>query len=331
MPTHNIVSLSGGKDSVATGLVAEALEVPNLQGVFADTGHEHELTYEYIHYLETVFSFPIRRVKADFTEQIARKRRYVEVTWRKQDVPESIVLAALDVLHPTGIPFLDLCIWKGRFPSTKSRFCTEELKRNPIIEQVFIPLMTPGNMVISWQGVRADESIDRRFLPECDEVGGGLFNYRPILKWDVAAVFEAHRYAGIKPNPLYLQGAGRVGCMPCVNCGKDELREIGARWPKEVARVREWERLVSLASKRGSSTFFTATNDPTVHKRDDVDFKTHGIDRMIEWANTTRGGREFDMLKMLDRADAPNKCASAYGLCETYQKIPVSLIDDAVA
>ncbi|MNE80474.1 hypothetical protein D3C81_2274660 [compost metagenome] len=52
---------------------------------------------------------------------------------------------------------------------------------------------------------------------------------------------------------------------------------------------------------------------------------------MIEWANTMRGGREFDMLKMIDRLDAPTKCASAYGLCETYQKIPVSLLEDDAA
>lgn len=327
MASHNFVSLSGGKDSVATGLVARELEVPNLSGVFADTGHEHQQTYDYVHYLEEVIGFPIHWVRADFSEQIARKRLLVETKWRDQGVPESIVLAALEVLHPTGNPFLDLCLWKGRFPSTKARFCTQELKRDPIIEQVFMPLMRPENMIISWQGVRADESLDRRYLAECDEVGGGLFNYRPLLKWDIAAVFEAHRVAGIKPNPLYLQGAGRVGCMPCVNAAKDELREIGARWPDEVARVREWERLVSLASKRGSSTFFTATNDPTVNKRDNIDFKTHGIDRMIDWANTSRGGREFDLFNMIERSDSPSKCASAYGLCEPYQKIPAELLD----
>ncbi|MGU4122019.1 phosphoadenosine phosphosulfate reductase domain-containing protein [Pseudomonas aeruginosa] len=55
---HNIVSVSGGKDSTATLLVAMAHQVPHLRGVFADTGneheHEHELTLEYIDYLEQV-------------------------------------------------------------------------------------------------------------------------------------------------------------------------------------------------------------------------------------------------------------------------------------
>lgn len=316
MAEHNIVSMSGGKDSTATLLVARELEVPNLSAVFADTGHEHPATYDYVHYLAEATGVPIQWVKADFAGQIAGKRKFIETKWREQGVPEAVVVGALEVLHPTGNPFLDMCLWKGRFPSTKARFCTDELKRNPIIEQVFMPLMDGNNMILSWQGVRADESLNRRYLPECDEVGGGLFNYRPILKWPVAAVFEAHRAVGIKPNPLYLQGCNRVGCMPCINCSKDELREIAPRWPEEVARVREWERLVSIANKRGSSTFFTATNDPTVQAGDDITAATHGIDRMIDWANTARGGRQFDMVDLIARTDSQRSCSSAYGLCE---------------
>lgn len=326
MTQHNIVSISGGKDSTATLLVAIELEVPNLKAVMADTGHEHQATYDYVEYLSDATGVAIELVKADFTEHIARKRTFVEVKWREQGVPQSIIEDALSVLHPTGNPFLDMCLWKGRFPSSQTRFCTTELKRNPIIEQVYMPLMDGESMILSWQGVRADESLARRFLTECDEVGGGLFNYRPILRWDVASVFEAHRAAGIRPNPLYLQGAGRVGCMPCVNCAKDELRHIGDRWLHEVARVREWERLVSLASKRGSATFFTATNDPTVSKSDLIDYKTHGIDRMIEWSRTDRGGRQVNLIEWLDRDEGLKACSSAYGLCDTYELIPAELL-----
>lgn len=313
MSQKNIVSVSGGKDSTATLLVALAQDADPV-GVFADTGHEHPATYDYVRYLADATGVPIRWVRPDFSAQIARKRDFVDTKWREQGVPDSVVDDALSVLHPTGNPFLDLCLWKGRFPSSQSRFCTEELKRNPIIEQVLLPLMDRGDMILSWQGVRADESPARRYLPECDEVGGGLFNYRPILRWDVAAVFEAHRYMGIEPNPLYRQGMTRVGCMPCVNCRKDELAEIGQRFPEEVARVREWERLVSMASKRGSTTFFTATNDPTVAANDNIQSDTHGIDRMVDWARTTRGGRQYDLIARIPAND--NKCSSAYGLCE---------------
>lgn len=162
MPQHNIVSISGGKDSAATLLVALALEAPNLQAVFADTGHEHEETYKYVHYLAEATGVPIRWVRADFTEQLARKRTFVAAAWREHGVPEDVVLAALEILQPTGNPFLELCLWTGRFPSSKARFCTEELKRNPIFEQVFMPLMDRESMIVSWQGVRADSPVFAR-------------------------------------------------------------------------------------------------------------------------------------------------------------------------
>ncbi|MCS4314470.1 3'-phosphoadenosine 5'-phosphosulfate sulfotransferase (PAPS reductase)/FAD synthetase [Pseudomonas sp. BIGb0381] len=318
MTTHNIISLSGGKDSTATLLVAIALEAPNLQAVFADTGNEHQQTHEYLDYLEQATRTKITRVRADFTQRIEGKRRFIESKWRAQGIAEEVVLAALDVLQPTGNPFLDLCIWKGRFPSRKAQFCTMELKRDPMFEQVVMPLMDAGDMTLSWQGVRAEESLNRRYLPECDEVGGGLFNYRPILKWDIPAVFEAHRYMGIKPNPLYSQGMGRVGCMPCINCRKDELREIALRFPEAIDRIDRWERTVQQASKRGAATFFAGSN--AKHPKGTIADMTAievmeiaSIRQAVEWSKTARGGIQYDLLIATDAS----ACSSAYGLCES--------------
>jgi 3'-phosphoadenosine 5'-phosphosulfate sulfotransferase (PAPS reductase)/FAD synthetase len=317
MNTHNIISVSGGKDSTATLLVAIALEAQNLKAVFADTGNEHDQTYQYLDYLEQATGVTITKVKANFSRQIAGKRLFIETKWREQGIAESVVLAALDVLVPTGNPFLDLCIWKGRFPSRKAQFCTMELKRDPMLEQVIMPMMDKGDMLISWQGVRADESLNRRYLPECDEVGGGLFNYRPILKWDIPAVFEAHRYMGIKPNPLYSQGMGRVGCMPCINCRKDELRQIAVRFPEVVDRIDRWERTVQQASKCGAATFFAGSN--AKHPKGSIAGMTAievmeiaSIRQAVEWSKTARGGIQYDLMITTD----DKACASAYGLCD---------------
>ncbi|EPM66403.1 gp57 [Pseudomonas syringae pv. theae ICMP 3923] len=318
MSTQNIVSVSGGKDSTATLLVAIALDTPNLQAVFADTGNEHEQTYEYLDYLALATGVTITRVKADFTQRIEGKRRFIETKWREQGIDEAVVQAALGVLKPTGNPFLDLCIWKGRFPSRKAQFCTMELKRDPMLEQVVLPLLGNGDMIMSWQGVRADESINRRYLPECDEVGGGLFNYRPILKWDIPAVFEAHRYMGIKPNPLYSQGMGRVGCMPCINCRKDELREIALRFPEVIDRIDRWERITQQASKRGAATFFAGSN--AKHPKGSIAnmsavevMEIASIRQAVEWSKTARGGIQYDLMIATDAT----VCSSAYGLCDS--------------
>lgn len=298
--TINVVSVSGGKDSTATLLLAIAKEVDNLQAVFADTGNEHPITYDYIDYLENTLGTNITRVKADFSEHINRKREFTLKKWSLSGIPESLIEEAYNVLQPTGIPFIDLCLWKGRFPSACAQYCTTELKINPIFEQILMPLMVHNRMILSWQGVRKEESIRRRYLPECQEVGAGLFHYRPILNWSIESVFEAHHYMNVKPNPLYLQGMTRVGCMPCINCNKNELLEISKRFPEAIDRIRTWEALVSKTSKHNSATFFIS------------DYRGHGIDEYVAWSKTSKGGNQYDLFRVDDHLS----CSSAYGLCE---------------
>lgn len=314
----NIVSVSGGKDSTALLLLALERQAENLSAVFADTGNEHDLTYEYVRYLEEATGIRIQWVKADFSEQIeAKRQRLLRIAAGEQDkhgiyrhTPESAKRAA-DSLRATGNPFLDLCIWKGRFPSTTRRFCSEELKRNVILEQVMFPLLDAGNMVYSWQGVRADESPARANLPEIDEVGGGLWNYRPILKWTVDDVFAMHKKHGIKPNPLYSMGMGRVGCMPCINARKDELLEIARRFPDVIDRIDQWELVVAKVSKRCAiDDTIEATFFPSPEKN--AGKRMNGIRNMVEWSKTARGGDQYDFLRTGEAA----ACSSIYGLCE---------------
>ena len=309
---HNIISVSGGKDSTALLLLAIERGTENMQAVFADTGNEHQQTYDYVQYLsESVF--PIRRVVADFSHRIAAKREYVLTKWAEKGVALADIDRASAALIPTGNPFLDLCIWKGRFPSSQAAFCSEELKRNPIIHQVQNPLLDAGDDVVSWQGVRRDESLRRSTLPErelksrCDETGVELWNYRPILDWTVGDVFAMHDKHGVKKNPLYSQGMGRVGCMPCINCRKDELLEISKRFPEAIDRIRRWEDAVKAASKRNGATFFSAPSS------DNEWAAQQTIDKRVEWAKTSRGGAQYDMLRMDSDGQA---CTSIYGLCE---------------
>lgn len=312
MTENNIVSVSGGKDSTAMLLLAIERNVENLHAVFADTGNEHEQTYDYVRYLEQATGISIRWVKADFSERIAKKKDYVLTKWEGKGVPQADIDIAASSLVPTGNPFLDLCIWKGRFPSTMAAFCSEELKRNPIINQVQKPLLEVGEDVISWQGVRRDESKNRRFLNENElklthESGGELWNYRPILDWTAEDCFAMHKKHGINHNPLYEQGMGRVGCMPCINCRKDELLEISKRFPEAIDRIRQWEDAVKMASKRKGATFFAAPSDDPEWSAQQT------IDVFVEWSKTSRGGTQYDLLRVQN--DGP-LCTSIYGLCE---------------
>ena len=314
---HNIISVSGGKDSTALLLLAIERQAENMQAVFADTGNEHEQTYDYVRYLERATGVSIRWVKADFTARIAGKREYVLTKWSGKGVAQADIDRAAAALVPTGNPFLDLCIWKGRFPSSKAAFCSEELKRNPIINQVQHPILEAGNDIQSWQGVRRDESLRRSTLPERNlklthDNGAELWNYRPILDWTAEDTFTMHRKHGIKHNPLYEQGMGRVGCMPCINCRKDELLEISKRFPDAIDRIREWEAAVGAASKRAYSTFFNLESLGPGKEAIEY-YAAENIDAVVQWSKTSRGGKQFDFLRIEN--DGPS-CSSIYGLCE---------------
>ncbi|OTQ80491.1 hypothetical protein B6D23_01600 [Gilliamella sp. N-W3] len=324
--TINVVLISGGKDSTAVGLLAKNANVERLN-VFADTGHEHSITYEYVKYLSEILG-EIHQVRADLSKDIERKRQYITDHWQdnlisrygfSKERATAAVKRALDILHPTGNPFLDLCMLKGRFPSTKARFCSTILKHDAVKHQIIDRLLDRYEEVIIWQGVRAQESPARANLPvwETDaDNTPGLHVYRPILNWSHDQVFSFAKQNGVKPNPLYLQGFSRVGCMPCIHARKSELREIFLRYPYEVARVEAWERLVSLCSPRGCSTFFISTIDPCNSEKNNsnVSTESHGIRTVKNWALTTRGGRQFDLLAGINESAT---CNSVYaGICE---------------
>ncbi|MBU1040251.1 MAG: phosphoadenosine phosphosulfate reductase family protein [Proteobacteria bacterium] len=308
MSRIDVVSTSGGKDSTAAYLECLERTGGDFLAVFADTGNEHPAVYEYLAELPRRTGGPeIRTVRADFSGRIEKRRAWLQsdAAERRGWKPEQIA-RALDALHPSGTPFLDACLWKGLFPSRKRQFCTEFLKRAPILTEVQEPLILAGHEVWSWQGVRADESLNRSKYaesapsPELE----GLTDYRPLLTWTVQDVVAMHHRHGIPLNPLYSQGFGRVGCFPCINANKAELRLIAREHTWAIDKIREWEVLVRKASKGQLATFFHQSHTSATTPQQ--------IDGVARWSMTRRGGKTFDLM-----AHMPSPtCVLAGGLCE---------------
>ena len=311
---HHCISMSGGKDSTATALLALEQHAPSdCSLLFADTGHEHELTYEYLEYLADALGLPVITVKADFTEELKRKARITPDLWAGKGVSAEVIASAVEVFsNPTGIPFLDLCILRGRFPSPRSRFCTYDLKVLPLVTWQLAKINElHGSPLISWQGIRADESLSRRDLLSADYRGAGIVNYRPILSWSADDVFASLAAADIKPNPLYKMGFSRVGCMPCIMSRKGDIREVAARFPEVIERLDQWEHVLMACNKTGYSSFFMPKDGKLHHTP--KEFQAAGnIHEIVRWANTSHGGRQFG----LPLEDDVRGCSSAYGLCE---------------
>lgn len=229
-----IVSFSGGKDSHAC-LVESVKKYGSdkVEAVFCDTGWEHQDTYEHI------------------TNVCASLEVKLTVLKSKYDM-------------------VSLAAYKKRFPSTKTRFCTSELKIKPMIDYV----LSLNESCIIIQGIRADESATRSKMDEecmyfksyfqanakgkkesyrrkdvltwCSKYDASVL--RPIFKWTAQRVIDCILEAGQTPNPLYYIGFSRVGCFPCIMCRHSEMREI---------MKDEWalNRLLDAEKKIGRSFF----------------------------------------------------------------------------
>lgn len=341
------VSVSGGKDSTATYCMAlDKLGPTGFRAIAADTGNEHPATYQQVNRLHEWTGGPqVEWVRADLTARIQRKRDFIAANWSKPNgrgagpvEPSRIerALAALDdrLAHPERAnPYLDMCLWKGRFPSRKAQFCTETLKIEPI-QAAQADLLRAGRVIVSWQGVRAAESFERSQLPKiqrlneetiCGEpVPGQMWTYRPLLEVDsVDEVFAIGARHGVPRNPLYDWGLKRVGCFPCVNCAKAELALVGRRAPDQIDRLEDWEERVSVVSRRSDqATFFRVSNDPVLASEMayqaalgtplKISAKEHGIRRMVEWAKSAKGGRQRTLFDEPPESPACNE----WGMCE---------------
>lgn len=202
-----VVSLSGGKDSVALWLWARRVGL-NPRAVYVDTRWEWSGHYAYLDSIESLIG-PFTRVHADET--------FAEVTKRKRS-----------------------------FPSRVRKWCTEILKIVPFTRELNRIRDETGQDVRVLLGIRREESakrLDPVQTPErewseeydCEVV-------RPILDWTVADVAREHHLANVPMHPLYHKGANRVGCWPCVNAAKPELKLLGELSPDRVTEIRELER-----------------------------------------------------------------------------------------
>lgn len=265
----HIVCFSGGKDSTALVLWAKE-NLAEFTTVFCDTGWEHAITYAYV-------------------EEINRKvLRHSLLTLKSEKFPNG---------------FLDSCLYHHRVASAKARFCTEDLKVRPMIAY----LKTIDDEVTVYQGIRADESASRAKMPMrqwSDDYDAWIV--RPLLNWTAEMCFRFMKQHHIEPNPLYLMGAGRVGCFPCIMVNMRELKAYlsGPLGEELKRRVLELEQIVKRS-------FFEPTYIPDRFCTG-CDEKTG---KTFPWANDV-----FRYLESVDENQLPllpaRSCMSVYNLCE---------------
>lgn len=275
------VGVSGGKDSAAAllwMLRVSGVPASHIRASFCDTGNEHEWTYQHIAWL-------------------------------------SKHLHHVETIKP-ALGFFELALSKKRFPSTKARFCTEQLKI--WTSQDYIQrLKYEGWDVVAVSGVRADESADRARLPEWDFSGNLLcYSWRPLIRWTLADVLGFHEAHGVPLNPLYAIGAQRVGCWPCIMSRKSEIRTIALRFPERIDQIRAAELEFEKRYGRYSSFFPCQTVPERFRSKpytmpDGKLVMVATIDDVVRWSMTGDGAEG----SYLDQPQGePVSCNS--GFCE---------------
>jgi len=264
-----VASVSGGKDSAAMSLYLTELGIEH-DRVFCDTGWEHDLTYEYL--------------RGPLVEKLG------PITW----------------LEPKR-KMEELILHKRMFPSRMRRYCTQELKVRPLAQH-FKTRMDAGDDVVNAVGIRAAESESRSKMPEWEwQDGFDCEVWRPLLRWSEQDVIDIHHRHGLRPNPLYLKGAERVGCWPCIYARKDEIKLIADIDPARIVHLRVLEEKVS-AQANDTRAWFQDKSGGTG--------ETWPIDKAVAWSRTARGGKQFELFA----ADSRDAGCMRWGLCETTGK-----------
>lgn len=289
LPEHHrddlvIASVSGGKDSAA--LLVALLEAHiEFVAVFADTGWEAPETYEHLSTIERVLGVRIERV----------------------GVPGGMRKKILE---------------RAGFASRLQRWCTRELKLEPLDAFAHALGERHDRAVLQVVGVRANESEARALLSELEhDTRRDLTVWRPLLSWTVEDVLRAHHRAGLPMNPLYHRGHDRVGCFPCIFASKGEIRLWAEYAPESVAEVAALEReCESLRRERNAvepgryahemASFFQAREATRDAEGKRVYLPVH-VGEVVSWSRTDHGGKQLPLIR-----EVPDGGCFRWGMCE---------------
>jgi 3'-phosphoadenosine 5'-phosphosulfate sulfotransferase (PAPS reductase)/FAD synthetase len=296
-------SISGGKDSAAMSLFLKEQGIEHRR-VFFDTGWEHPDLYSYL--------------KDELPEAIGEIEFLTPPLPNLDEEQEALAVYFEELLGHSPSGMLRWIIYKGMFPSRIHRWCTQNLKMKTI--KAFMKsndFERPVNVV----GIRADESEARSKLPEREiSTSMDCMVWRPLIRWTVQDVIDIHHRHGLRPCKLYLQGAKRVGCWPCIFSRKSEVRYMAETDSSRVDLIRELEAAVQkIAAARHQKIIDEGgemkktLRPPTFFAGLGYGFTMPPIDKVVDWSKTSRGGKQYNFFREDEREPG---CLS-WGLCDS--------------
>ncbi|MDR3118102.1 MAG: DUF4007 family protein [Mediterranea sp.] len=214
-----IASFSGGKDSqVVLDLCVRSVPPSAFEVIYSDTGYE---------------------LPPSLTLYEEVKEHY------KNRFPQLKFFTARN--HETVLNYWD----KIGTPSDTHRWCCSVMKTAPLYRMLKIDGTNKQAHVLTFDGVRAEESNRRR---KYSRIGKGVkhdtvINAHPILEWNTTEIFLYLFRHHLPINKAYRWGKSRVGCIICpYSTGWDDMIS-NTLYKKELSPF--LSRIVDCAQKGG--------------------------------------------------------------------------------
>lgn len=238
-----VVSISGGKDSIATLLIAlERFGPGNViahhQVVLEDWPHTIEYCSEVCSRLDVPFYASHARYSG--YECSACQYHYLSAV-TSQHAPHCPKCQSKEHIFLRMVEsVLDLVEWRSMWPSLAVRFCTSYFKRDNFNQWARANRELLGAHPVVALGERWAESRGRAKLPELRTRSGleWMLEWRPVLSYRRIDVFQKMRAYGIEPHYCYhlqgmserdmyevnAEGGPRLSCVMCFLKSEEQMK-----------------------------------------------------------------------------------------------------------
>jgi 3'-phosphoadenosine 5'-phosphosulfate sulfotransferase (PAPS reductase)/FAD synthetase len=335
-----IISFSGGKDSLATWIkMAKSIKPENLLVVFCDTQWEHPMTYSYIQEIiehfgaQNQFRILKNGQSLGFESLVRKKGRFPSATARfctSSLKVEPMIDFLLDEVNEHSIIYQGIRHEESASRAKMNAQCTyfkhyfQPYDRNDWkLERLLnypSPTLHQKKKIETLKAKIEKGKLDPKYytyrkkevIEYCQKYNTDLD--RPVIELTAKEVIEIILNEGLKPNPLYYFGSGRVGCYPCIYVTHSEL------WQIIINDFWVIEKISELEIDCGT-TFFAPNYIPKrYHTGSSINKKGETasfcwITDVVKYLKDKYS--QGDLLQEMDAKDQQQRgCMSAFAVCE---------------
>lgn len=219
-------------------------------------GKDSQTMMGYVVDLAKEQGFPLERIRAVHADLGKEEWKLTKELAKQQADAYGIELIIVKRRRAdgSGDSILEYTKRRGKWPSSKQRWCTSDFKRAPV-GRVFTQLYR--GPILNCLGMRADESPARsKMLPfeenkRFSNDSRAVYNWLPIHRWTLGQVWSDIKRRGIPHHYAYDLGMPRLSCCFCIFAPPSALLLAGKHNPELLAEYVETEQVTGHSFRDG--------------------------------------------------------------------------------